>query len=97
MQKLGVKTEAAAYRNLARSVRALGTVQVDERTQRTVAPRFEGWIQKLLVNTTGEAVRRGLRHTWIYFTMSLFTSFGFSMGLYLAAQERQVRWLARPR
>jgi hypothetical protein len=25
--------------------------------------------------------------------MSLFTSFGFAMGLYLAAQERQVRWL----
>ena len=40
--------------------------------------------------------RRGLRHTWLYFTMSLFTSFGFAMGLYLAAQERQVRWLARP-
>jgi hypothetical protein len=40
--------------------------------------------------------RRGLKHTWIYFTMSLFTSFGFAMGLYLAAQERQLRWLARP-
>ena len=39
--------------------------------------------------------RRGLRQTWIYFVMSLFTSFGFAMGLYLAAQERQVRWLAR--
>ena len=38
--------------------------------------------------------RRGLKGTWIYFTMSLFTSFGFSMGLYLAAQERQVRWNA---
>jgi hypothetical protein len=38
--------------------------------------------------------RRGLRGTWVYFTMSLFTSFGFSMALYLAAQERQVRWLA---
>ena len=41
--------------------------------------------------------RRGLRGTWIYFTMSLFTSFGFSMGLYLAAQERQLRWLAANR
>ena len=38
--------------------------------------------------------RRGLRATWIYFVMSLFTSFSFAMGLYLAAQERQVRWLA---
>jgi hypothetical protein len=41
--------------------------------------------------------RRGLRGTWIYFTMSLVTSFGFAMGLYLAAQERQVRWLAARR
>lgn len=39
--------------------------------------------------------RRGLRHTWIYFPMSLVTSFGFAMGLYLAAQERQLRWSAR--
>ncbi len=38
--------------------------------------------------------RRGLRGTWIYFVMSLFTSFSFAMGMYLAAQERQVRWLA---
>jgi hypothetical protein len=44
--------------------------------------------------TIGDGSRRGLRGTWIYFTMSLFTSFGFAMGLYLAAQERQVRWLA---
>jgi len=40
--------------------------------------------------------RRGLRRTWIYFAMSLVTSFGFAMGLYLAAQERQLRWNARP-
>lgn len=40
--------------------------------------------------------RRGLRWTWIYFLMSLVTSFGFAMGLYLAAQERQLRWNARP-
>ncbi|SEP62581.1 Protein of unknown function [Solimonas aquatica] len=36
--------------------------------------------------------RRGLKHCWIYFVLSLFTSFGFAMGLYLAAQERQLRW-----
>ena len=41
--------------------------------------------------------RRGLKGTWIYFTMSLVTSFGFAMGFYLAAQERQVRWLAARR
>jgi hypothetical protein len=44
--------------------------------------------------TISDGPRRGLRGTWIYFTMSLFTSFGFAMALYLAAQERQLRWLA---
>ncbi|HWU69333.1 MAG TPA: DUF2834 domain-containing protein [Stenotrophobium sp.] len=36
--------------------------------------------------------RRGMKRCWIYFVMSLFTSFGFAMALYLAALERQVRW-----
>jgi hypothetical protein len=44
--------------------------------------------------TIVDGSRRGLRATWIYFVMSLFTSFSFAMGLYLAAQERQVRWRA---
>ncbi len=44
--------------------------------------------------TMTDGPRRGLRGTWIYFVMSLFTSLGFAVGLYLAAQERQVRWLA---
>jgi Cu(I)/Ag(I) efflux system membrane fusion protein len=81
VQKLGVKTEAAAYRNLARGVRALGTVQVDERSQRTVAPRFEGWIQKLFVNTTGEAVRRGQPLMEVY-----------SPDLVAAQQEYLIAW-----
>jgi hypothetical protein len=44
--------------------------------------------------TIVDGPRRGLRRAWLYFAMSLFTSFGFAMGLYLAAQERQVRWNA---
>ncbi len=43
--------------------------------------------------TIVDGSRRGLRHTWLYVVMSLFTSFSFAMGLYLAAQERQVRWM----
>lgn len=59
VQKLGVRTEAAAMRALTRTVRAVGTIQVDERALRTVAPRFEGWIQRLHVNATGQFVARG--------------------------------------
>lgn len=59
VQKLGVKTEAAAMRNLVSTVRAVATVQANEQLLRTVTARFDGWIQKLYVNTTGAAVRRG--------------------------------------
>lgn len=59
VQRLGVRTEAAAARELTRTVRAVSTVQADERRLHTVAPRFEGWIERLHVNTTGQAVRKG--------------------------------------
>ena len=59
VQKLGVRTEAVSERDLKRTVRAVGTLQADERRLFTVAPKFEGWIQKLYVNTTGAPVQRG--------------------------------------
>ncbi len=59
IQKLGVRTEVAALRELTRTVRAVATVQADERRLHTIAPKFEGWIQRLYVNTTGQAVRKG--------------------------------------
>ena len=36
--------------------------------------------------------RRGMRVPWIFFVMSLFTSLAFSMAMYLAFVERQVRY-----
>ena len=58
-QLLGVRTEPAAQRDLRRVVRATGSVQPNERLLYRVTPRFEGWIEKLHVNTTGQAVVRG--------------------------------------
>src|ERR1051326_8401714 len=59
IQTLGVRTETAAMRVVTRTVRAVGTAQFDERYLAVVNPKFEGWIEKLNVNTTGQAVRRG--------------------------------------
>ena len=36
--------------------------------------------------------RRGLRAPWIFFVMSLFTSLAFSVAIYLAFVERQIRY-----
>ena len=59
VQKLGVRSEPAELRDLARTIRAVGTVQADERRLFVVNTKFEGYIDKLRVNTTGEVVRRG--------------------------------------
>ncbi|MDP1773987.1 MAG: efflux RND transporter periplasmic adaptor subunit [Methylobacter sp.] len=59
IQKLGVNTETVTNRTLTRSIRALGSIQVDERRVHAVTPKFEGWIQRLYVNATGQAVKRG--------------------------------------
>ncbi len=59
IQKLGVKTATVIKRTLTHSIRALGSIQVDERRVHTVAPKFEGWIQRLYINVTGQAVKRG--------------------------------------
>ena len=58
-QLLGVRTEPAAQRELRRALQAVGTIQANERQLYKVTPRFEGWIEKLHVNTTGHAVARG--------------------------------------
>jgi len=59
VQKLGVRTEPVGFRELTRTVRAVGTLQIDERRINTVSPKFEGWIERLYVNTTGQLVARG--------------------------------------
>ena len=59
VQLLGVRTEPVAERELRRTLNAVGTIQANERRLYKVAPRFEGWIEKLYVNTTGQAVARG--------------------------------------
>jgi len=59
LQKLSVRTSPAAIRSLDRALHLSGTLQADEGRQWAVSPRFEGWIEKLQVATTGAAVHRG--------------------------------------
>jgi len=59
VQKLGVKTTQASLRVLNRSVRAVGRIEADERRVYTIAPKFEGWVDQLHVNATGDVVKTG--------------------------------------
>jgi len=59
VQKLGVKTEAAQFRELNKTVRAAGRIEIDEQRTFTIAPKFEGWVERLFVNSTGQFVSKG--------------------------------------
>ncbi|MBI1731481.1 MAG: efflux RND transporter periplasmic adaptor subunit, partial [Gammaproteobacteria bacterium] len=59
VQKLGVRTERVTLRDLTRAVRAVGTIEASERLTYTITPKFDGWVERLYVNTTGEPVQRG--------------------------------------
>ncbi|MGE0578058.1 efflux RND transporter periplasmic adaptor subunit [Reyranella sp.] len=59
VQRLGVRSAVVGERDLSRTIRAFASLQFDERRQYVVAPKFSGWIEKLHVNATGDAVERG--------------------------------------
>ena len=59
VQKLGVKTGTAELRQLSRNVRAVGRIEPDERRVYTIAPKFEGWVDQLQVDATGDVVKAG--------------------------------------
>ncbi|NLA69175.1 MAG: efflux RND transporter periplasmic adaptor subunit, partial [Gammaproteobacteria bacterium] len=59
VQALGVRTEAVRRGAMSATVRTSGTVEVDETRQYAIAPRFEGWVERLYANQTGMRVRAG--------------------------------------
>jgi len=59
IQRLGVRTEAATLRALGKTVRAAGRVEPDERRVYSISPKFEGYVERLHVNVTGQPVAKG--------------------------------------
>ena len=59
LQTLGVRTEAVRLEPLARPIRAVGRIEADESRSHVVTAKFDGYIERLYVDTTGQAVKRG--------------------------------------
>jgi RND family efflux transporter MFP subunit len=55
----GVQTAPAVRERIARTVRTVGLVAPDERRVHRVHTKIAGWVEKLFVNFTGQAVREG--------------------------------------
>ena len=59
LQSIGVKFELAKRRPLDKGIRTVGQVEIDERRLAHVNIKLEGWIDELLVSSTGERVKKG--------------------------------------
>ena len=59
VQKLGVRSEVVGRRILEKTIHASGRIESDERHVYVVALRFEGYVERLLVNSIGQAVSKG--------------------------------------
>ena len=59
IQNIGVRTAAVERRDLARTIRAVGRVDYDERLVAHVHTKVQGWVEKLYVEYEGQMVKRG--------------------------------------
>ena len=66
IRQFGITFGTAEERTLEQTVRAVGTVVVDEARRSQVAPRFSGYVERLYVDQTGQHVRRGERLMDVY-------------------------------
>ena len=58
-QLIGVRTSIVERTPFVRTIRTVGRVTADETRLHHVHTKIEGWVEKLYVNATGVAVRRG--------------------------------------
>jgi Cu(I)/Ag(I) efflux system membrane fusion protein/cobalt-zinc-cadmium efflux system membrane fusion protein len=58
-QLIGIKTAAVQSQHIHKIINAVGRVDYAEPNISIVNLKFDGWVEKLFVNSTGRAVRRG--------------------------------------
>jgi len=59
IQSIGVQTEKASIRTLAKDLRTSATIMPDERRMTVITTKIMGYVEKLYVDYTGQHVRKG--------------------------------------
>ena len=66
VQNMGVRTQVVRPQTIFRHLRTIGEVQVAEDEVSVVNLRFDGWVERIFVDKTGDEVRAGQRLFEIY-------------------------------
>ena len=59
VQNMGVRTAPALREDIGREIRTVGRIGIEESKQYSVNSKTGGWIERLYVNQTGQAVKKG--------------------------------------
>ena len=68
-RRIGVTFATVTLGSLSREVRTVGQITFDETRVRAIAPKIDGWVERLYVNTTGQPVAQGQPLLTIYSPM----------------------------
>jgi multidrug efflux pump subunit AcrA (membrane-fusion protein) len=96
-QLIGVQTGMTEMRSLGRSVRTVGRVAVDETRLYKITTKFDGYIEKLYVNVTGQQIRKGQPLFSVYSPDLLATQQEYLLALRAAKQSPSLLAAARQR
>jgi Cu(I)/Ag(I) efflux system membrane fusion protein len=61
-----VRTTAAKLTTLSRTIRTVGRVAFDEERVARLHPKYDGWVEKMFINKTGDRVRKNTMLMAIY-------------------------------
>ncbi|HAT1924075.1 TPA: efflux RND transporter periplasmic adaptor subunit [Legionella pneumophila] len=59
LQAIGITSEPVCRKLIEKTIRTVGRVEADERRVAHIHVRFDGWIEQLFINFTGEKVKKG--------------------------------------
>jgi Cu(I)/Ag(I) efflux system membrane fusion protein len=96
-QLIGVQTGMTEMRSLGRSVRTVGRVAVDETRLYKISTKFDGYIEKLYVNVTGQQIRKGQPLFSVYSPDLLSTQQEYLLAMRAATQAPSLLAAARQR
>ncbi|MBU0484205.1 MAG: efflux RND transporter periplasmic adaptor subunit [Proteobacteria bacterium] len=65
-QNMGLRTTPVVKGPLIRSIRTYGHITFDETQTAMISPKFSGWIEKVYIDFTGQAVEKGQKLFDIY-------------------------------
>ncbi len=96
-QLIGVQTGMTEIRTLGPSVRTVGRVAVDETRLYKISTKFDGYIEKLYVNVTGQQISKGQALFSVYSPDLLATQQDYLLATRAAKQAPSLLAAARQR